>query len=39
MAAKDRNSGANQGRIAMVVCSTDNFDTRARTKSTMPRGG
>src|SRR5690606_6360726 len=34
-----RNSGTSQGRIAIVVRSTDSFDTRASTNSTMPSGG
>ena len=33
------NKGINHGKMATVVCSTDSFEIRANTKSTMPRGG
>ena len=32
-------SGTSQGKIAMVVRSTDSFATRDKTNSTMPSGG
>jgi hypothetical protein len=39
IAMREARSGRSQGRIAMVVRSTDIFEIRASTNSTMPSGG
>ena len=39
MITKEPNKGTSQGKIAIVVRSTDNFATRASTNSTIPIGG